>query len=146
MESATNTSNQPAHEDPSDDASASDEAFTPDHIAAAFANAPLDGLESELRNIAGVADVDVLVGADGRAALAPDSRFDKLKAKLSEERRPRERLDETLADGGVVVVVAHDGTDQSVSAVAGALEDHAAGWIFSFGDLTWTELSSPQSS
>lgn len=145
MEPATNTSNQPSDEH-EPDASPSDEAFTPDHIAATFASALPTGLESELRNTAGVADVEVLVGADGRAALDPDSRFDKLKAKLSEERRPRERLDDALADGGAVVVVAHDGTDESLSAVAGALEDHAAGWIFSFGDLTWTELSSPQSS
>lgn len=145
MESSTNSAKHPS--DVHDSVgSSSIEAFTTDHIAAAFESAPLADLGNQLRDIDGVADVDVLVGADGRAALAPDSRFDKLKAKLSEERRPRERLDDTLAEGGAVVVVSHDGTDESVSAVTGALQDHAAGWIFSFGDLTWSELSSPQSS
>ncbi len=114
-------------------------------IAGTFPNTNIGGVDDELRQVDGVDFVDLFVGQDGRDALSPDSKLAKLREMFSEERRPLERLDDTLGAGGTVVIVGHGGRDETISAVAETLHARSAGWVVNFGELTWTELGSPQS-
>lgn len=128
----------------SDDQSMSVEPFTTNQIAATFPTTDIGSFDEELRQLGGVDEVEVFIGGEGQDALSPDSMLGKLQTMLSEERRPRERLDDTLAAGGSVVMVAHDGNERTILTLANEFEARGAGWVVNFGELTWTELGSPQ--
>lgn len=121
------------------------EPFADNQIAAAV-DGPADGeLLGRLKDVAGRDSVEVHPPGRGPEALAPSGFLERVRMAVSEDGRAIDDLRAAAEEGETIVVVDGVEDDAAADRITNLLIDGGAGWIFRFGELSWTELHSPAS-